>query len=268
VIVVIIGRNSGVSPTARATTNSSDFEGVAVEDDTDDQEEQDQEDNGLHDQEPKLPGSTGKLGLRWACGQARGNIPEGGVSPDRLDDRCASATHYRGAKEYPAGAPGAGRRLGCLARLLFDRQRLAGECGLLNMQVSCLQQARIRGDQIPGGQPDDISGHQFPPRDLDPDPIPEDHRRGGHALSKPLHRPLGSMGLHEIEHYTEQHQRDDDAGVHPFAQEGRGQGGDQQDDHQGIEEEGQDLDQRGSGVRRCRFIGAKLGQALPCQAAR
>ena len=76
VTAVIIGRNSGVSPTASATANSSDSNGVAVQRDADEQDEQHEEEDRAHDQAAEPPRAALELRLGRLSAQARGDVAE------------------------------------------------------------------------------------------------------------------------------------------------------------------------------------------------
>ena len=121
-------------------------------------------------------GELGQPGLHagrrgGASGGPCGAAGLGGL-PDGDDDGPPATGDDRGAVEEHAGAVGdlgAGRR----GQRLGHRQRLAGEPGLVDLQVLDLEQPGVRGDDVAG---------------LDEDDVPEPDRRRGHLLG-------GAVGL-------------------------------------------------------------------------
>ena len=78
---------------------------------------------------------------------------------------------------------------------LRDRERLARQRGLLHLQPHALDDAPVGGHARPGGEEDDVAGHQLGRGDLVLLPVPEDvgrrHRlllQGGRAPARPSTR--------------------------------------------------------------------------------
>ena len=60
---------------------------------------------------------------------------------------------------------------------LLGRQRLAGERRLLHVEVGGIDQARVGGDQVAGGEPDDVADDDLAARNLDPGAVAAHGRR-------------------------------------------------------------------------------------------
>ncbi len=121
-------------------------------------------------------------------------------------------------------------------RGLVHRHRLAGQCGLVGLQVDGLDQPRVGGHPVTGAQHDDIARDDFACRDLAFHAITQHagHRRG--HLAQCLDRPFGAILLNQAEQHGED---DDDGDRHRFeevSQRRRQHDGDQQDDDQNVGE--------------------------------
>ena len=182
------------------------------------------------------------------------------VARPRRDDQCRrrSAHDRRAEEDDVAGVGRLARRDVEVARVLLDRHRLARQGRLLDVEVSRLEEARVGRHPIPGRQPDDVTGDQIAPANLDPGARAKRGRRRRHDVAQSLRDAMGPIGLHEVEHHTQPHHEHDDGGVDPFAEDRGGGARDQQDDDQRIRQEQEDLNETGRARRARGLVRADL----------
>ena len=106
----------------------------------------------------------------------------------------------------PSGTSVAGHRVGRLA----DRQALAGERRLLDLQGRGQDDPSVGGDPVAGLDQHDVAGHQLPGVDLDRLAVPTHPRDGLHHLRQRLDALLGLRLLAQPDHGVE----DGEAGQH------------------------------------------------------
>ena len=143
-----------------------------------------------------------------------------------------------------------------VVRVLLGRHRLARERGLLDVEVSRLEEAGIGRNAIPRREPDDVTGDQVAPSNLPPGSIAEDGRRRGHGVAQSLGDALRAIGLDEVEDDAQHHHEDDDGGVDALAEDRGDDARDQQNDDQRIRQEQEDLDEAGRTGRPRGLVGA------------
>ena len=94
----------------------------------------------------------------------------------------------------------------------------AGQRGLLDIEVARLQEPSIGGDQIPGGEPNEISGDNFMALHFLPRPIAQHSRGQANVFSEVFDGALRTVGLHEIDRYSKRDHDKDDCCVRPLSQ--------------------------------------------------
>ena len=235
------------------------FERVMAERDADQHDEQHQEEDGLHDQEPELPGAAFKFGLRRPDRQPGRDVAEGRRPARRHHQGGRRSAHHRRAEEHRVLRFGQRPGPRHIRRFLLHRHGLAGQRGLLDVQIPSFQQARVGGNHISRTQPDDVAGNQLAAAHLDPVSVAKHSGRRRHALPEAVDGALRAIRLDEVQRDAQQHDRDDDRSVQPITQEGGDNAGDQENDHQRVEEEGKELDGACGSMRRGRLVGAHLG---------
>ena len=128
--------------------------------------------------------------------------------------------------------------------MLFHRVRFASEAGLVDKEVTRLEQQAIGGHQIPGRKRHHIARHQVGDRvflQLAVAQHPGTHR---HRLTQPFDHLPGAHLLPDIEAHADQHDPDDDQAVAHTARHGRNGTGQQQCQHQGVAQVTQVLQDR------------------------
>ena len=172
--------------------------------------------------------------------QHAGDLAELRVHPRRDHDAAAAAVGHRRPGKRDVGAIAEGRvRVGQGIRLLLDWQRLAGQRGLLGLEVDGFGQTQIGGHLVAGPQQNHIAGHEVARRDLDFLPLPQ---HAGQRRGQPpqrLQRAVGAVFLHESEPYGKQHDDRDGDGLNRVPQAARQHRGQQQNDDQDVLELGQ-----------------------------
>jgi hypothetical protein len=105
--------------------------------------------------------------------------------------------------------------------LLLHRERLAGERGLVALEAEGLDEPRVRGNPIAGLEQQQVAGDQFSRAHPSGRAVAHhrDHRR--EHLPERIERPLGAVLLDEPEQRAEEHDRQDDPGVHQLAERRR-----------------------------------------------
>ena len=130
------------------------------------------------------------------------------------------------------------------------------------MKVLASQQASIGRNQIAGRQSHDVARYDLAARQFEPLSVALDSRRGRHLIPEALHRSFRSVGLDKIEHDAHHdHHRDDDCIDH-LTQKRRDRARDQQYQDKWIGAETQELKERPGYLRRDRFVGPELSEAL------
>ena len=147
-----------------------------------------------------------------------------------------------------------------VGRVLLGRHRLARQCGLLDVEVSRLEEARVGRNAIAGRESDDVTGDQVAPPNLGPGAIAQGGRRRRHGVAQSLGDAMGAIGLHEVEHHTQCHHENNDGGVDPLAEDRGGGARDQQNDDQRIRQEQEDLDEAGRARRARGLVRADLAE--------
>jgi hypothetical protein len=112
---------------------------------------------------------------------------------------------------------------------------------LLDVEVASLEQASVGRHQVPGDQADDVAGHELPPGNLDPGPVPEDRSGRGQRLAQPFDGPLRTVRLEEIDRDPNKHDRHNDGSVEDLTEERRYQARDQKNEDERVSEQGQEL---------------------------
>ena len=125
-------------------------------------------------------------------GQHVGDVPDLGLHPGRRHHELATAAGDRGVHEGHAGAVAegdlvAGHRLGGLA----DREALARERRLLDLQRRGHPDASVGGHAVAGLDEDDVTGHEVVRLDLDGPTVTPYPRHALHHRGQRLHARLG-----------------------------------------------------------------------------
>jgi hypothetical protein len=164
------------------------LEGRMSEDDPGQDDEQDEQDDGPHDEQRELPRAALELRLGRARGQTRRDVAECGLRAGGDDDRGGRSAHDRRPEEnaMPRVVRVSGRLLGW--------QRLAGERGLLHVEVAGLEEPGVGRHAVAGGEPHDVARHDGPARDVSPATIPQDARHRRHRVAEALGRAVRACG--------------------------------------------------------------------------
>ena len=135
------------------------------------------------------------------------------------------------------------RPRGQVARRLLDRQRLAGQRRLADVQVLDVEQTGIRRHEIARVELDDVAGDQVRDRQL----LLRPSRRTAAVVATCLRivvHGAARLELHEeVQQHAEQDHRDDDQAADRVAQRDRDDAGHQENDDEGIGEEAEEADQ-------------------------
>ena len=153
---VIIGRNSGVSPTPSATANSSDSNASCLRAMLTSRMNSTSDDGRAQDQQAEPPQAALELAF-----PARASASRAAMSPNmRLragghgDRRAVPLTTDVPRKTQIRRVGPGRRRWRASAAPLVDRQRFAGQHRLLDGQIARLEQPRVGGHQVAGRQPE------------------------------------------------------------------------------------------------------------------
>jgi hypothetical protein len=232
-------------------------------------DEEHEEEHEPENESPELGHAPFELGLRRAGREGAGDVAEGGVGSGREHDRCRGAAHHRRAEEHRMGhLDRALRRRGSRVGVLFGGQRLAGERGLVHVQIFALDQARIGRDQVARGEPEDVARHQLAPRDLAEHPVSQRGRGGRDLGAKPLDRAVRSPRLRRLDRDAQRHDDHDDRRIRQIAEGRRRQAGEQEDAHERVREAAQYLDDGRLPLRGRRLVGPEAPEPLPRLLAR
>ena len=238
VTVVIMGRNSGVSPTASATAKSRDSKaGRCI---------------------ARLAASSTSTSTRTVrvmrspkCRRPRSNSVSGArvdsramTSPNAVAAPVAVTTAVAWPLTIGGPEPDGARRIALHpGRHLLHGQGLAGQRRLVNVQVARLEQPAVRGDQIPGREANEVTGHDRPARQLGPLSVALHRGRGRHLLAELLRRLLRAPRLQQVDGDAEDHHPGDERGVDHLAQSRRQRCRHEQHERQGVSEQRQQLRQ-------------------------
>jgi len=156
--------------------------------------------------------------------------------------------------------------------VFLHRDRLAGQDGLIDLEVDRLDQPQVRRHPIPGVEDHYVPRHQLPRGDPLLHALPED---GGHRRSHPTQRlqgPLRAVFLDEAEQDGEEDDDHDDHRLRPMAQDDGEGGGGQEDQHQDVPELGEEDGQGRDAPGGLQLVGAPFpepaGRLLPAQPRR
>ena len=237
--------------------------------DADDEQEDHENEDRLRDELAEISQAAVERRLLRGCGEAGRDIAKGrsGARRDDLrsgrsaDDRCAEKDHVARIRFGRSGLCG---------RFLFGRERLARERRLLHVEIARNQEAPVRGNQIAGRKPDDVSRHHVAPPNFLPLPAAEDGGRRGHLIAQLVDGPLRTISLTEVHGGAQQNNDADDSRIHRFAQECRCDCGNHQDQHQRIHEHMQEIGKTRTVLCGCRLIRpepVKPGLSFLCRQA-
>ena len=270
VIDVTIGMNSGTTPTASAMANISDSSGSRRSANwLDENEKQNEKHHRLRQQRTEVTESALDLGGWWRIAQAGGDLSECGLHSRRRYHADPHSAHdwdvprKTASTSFGSAVVVAGRAAASCARdrLLLGGERLSGERGLLNVQVSTRGQPRVGWDHITGGQVNDVARHYFAPRDLRPVTIAPDRCRWDHALPKSLDGRGRARRLECVERGAEQEGDRDDRRVGDFADRRRKRARREQDQHQWTGQSAKQLAQRARAFRPRELVRSMLREA-------
>ena len=129
---------------------------------------------------------------------------------------------------------------------------------MLDIEIARNQEARVGGNQISGGKPDDVSRHHVTPANFFPLPAAQDGCRRGNLIAQLFDGALRTIRLTEVDRPTQQNNNADDSRIDRVAHECRYDGGNQQDQHQRIHKHMQEIGEKRMVLCRCRLIRPEL----------
>ena len=148
VTLIIAGSSSGDRPTASATANSSESIIGRARKQVRGQHKQNDDDHHPKQEIAEIPNAALKIRLGRVCLELCYDRAEGGSAPGFDDEHLRLAALDRRAEVDCVGA----RRDGCLRRndpgLLLDGERLAGQAGLVDQEVGCLDQEPVGRNEV------------------------------------------------------------------------------------------------------------------------
>lgn len=249
------GQELGREPHRERHREEEGLERVAAEEGVDEEDEEHEEEHDLEDQEAKAAGAALELGVGRPGVEPRGHAPELRAGSRGHHDRGADAADHGGAVEDGA------RRVGG-ARLLLGGERLARQRALVQEEVLGREQAPVRRHEVPGGELDDVAGHDLPRRDLANGAVPAHGGDLAHALAEAGGRALGAVGLREVEGDAEhEHQRDDDR-ADDLPEGGGDRAGEEEDQHERVGQVAEQLEERREAAGRRQFVRAVAREPL------
>ena len=187
--------------------------------------------------------------------------PNSVFGPGRCHDRRRHSADDRRAEEDEIRRIRSRRSMRLVGtRHLVRRERFARQHRLLNREVARVQQTCIRGHEIPGRQPHDISRDDLSERDLLPGAVTEHGGGRRHRRTQSFGRPLRTIRLPEIDAHAQQDDRDDDPRIDVFAEPAGHRARDEEYEDQRIGEQPPDLDQGREAPRWRRLVRTAGGQ--------
>ena len=158
-----------------------------------------------------LEGSLFLLGV----GQGAGNFAHLGVHAGAGDQGLAAAIDHGGAHIAHVFAVAQRNVLLALGQAqgvddLVDRDALAGEGCLLNLEAGALQQAAVGGNGVAGLQQDHVAGHQLVAVERNLFAVPQYLAGGGGHGLQGLNGGFGLALLKDAQHGVQQHHDQDD----------------------------------------------------------
>ena len=140
----------------------------------------------------RMPRSNSVSGGRVASRAAMS--PKAVAGPVATTSGHGRPAHDRGAEEDDVRAPRplAGRPAGRSIASFSAGMRLAGERGLLHVEVSRLHEAGVGGDEVAGGEANHVAGHELAARRSPPRPRRAGRSRSARPSRAAAPRPAGS----------------------------------------------------------------------------
>ena len=201
---MIMGRNSGVRPTASATAKRSDSRNASMQQRAGEQDEEHEEEHRPRDEERELPRAALELGLGRTRRQARGNVAERGRRPRRDDQRPSpsrSRPTCRGRRRCGHPPVGAARPRGRPPPSQPASTRPSGPPAGRGGLASRGGARRPAPDRPPPAG----RCHRGPGRAARTSlqrSIAEGGRRRRDDVAQSLRDSMGAIGLNEVEHHT------------------------------------------------------------------
>ena len=115
--------------------------------------------------------------------------------------------------------------IGGVARPLRDRQRFAGQRGLIDAEIFAVDEEEVGRDDLAAGDADHVAGDELGGVDRRPRPVAQHPRLGGEALLQRLERVGGLVVLPEADGGVVEEEPADHEEIGPVAAEERDQRG-------------------------------------------
>ena len=143
------------------------------------------------------------------------------------------------------------------AGFFLDGVRFARQRRFVDLEVDAFDQAQIGGDEVARFEQHHIAGHELASGEFLPVAVADHIGFGRGHLFQRGQGGLGAAFLHHAQHRIQHHNRHDDDGLHPVAQQrGDDAGGDQQHDDKTVEL-GHDQFPKRRGGFLAEFVGAE-----------
>ena len=127
-----------------------------------------------------------------------------------------------------------GPRASSAAGELLNRQRLARECRLLDVEIARFQYHGISRHKVAGGETDEVAGHYVAARDFLPRLVATDSGRQGNLFAQSSNGLIRADRLHALNRGADRDDQTDHNGARNLAQPCRNQGRYQQNQRQRI----------------------------------
>ena len=221
VTLMMAGSSSGDRPTASATAKSSDSIHRPAKKLVHRQHEQNDDDHHPDQQVAELADAPPEFRLGRARLDPRYDRAEGGPASGLDRKHLRRAALHRSAEVDRVGAPRDGRLRRNGPGPLLDGEGFAGQAGFVDQKVLGLDHEPIGGNEVAGREHDDVAGHDGARGNSLFKTVADHSACQRQAALELLDRGRCPVLLIEAKQRTAEHDRQNDACIHPLPQDQR-----------------------------------------------
>ena len=174
--------------------------------------------------------------------QRAADLAELGRPAGAADEEPCRPVHHRAAHKGGIARRGNLRAVDTLlSRPLLDRVGFAGQQGLVDKEITRLDETPVGRHEVPCGKKHDVSGHEFAPGKRHFSSVAEDLLLERDLHLEPLGRLLRPIFLDGVERRADQHDRRDNDKTREVSRQRGDHARDQQYQHERVAEPAQEL---------------------------
>ena len=220
--------------------------GGMVQGDLDRQNGKDDDHHDPHQQGAEVAQAALEFRFRRPQGERIGDLAKLGGPSGLHDQGGTGTTANRCPGEDTVGAFDQTGAFWRNTRLFFHGIGLAGQQRLAHVEILCLDQDAVTGNQAAGHEQHEVAGHHLFGGDGQALAVPQHDGFERNPFAQFLQDLVGSVFLNATQHRGDEHNAHHDQGIQPVVHDEGDEGGKDQDQHQGaaesLQEEARELE--------------------------